>query len=145
MLPEDAKKRKGHVEKGKQSLVIEHFNSEDSNAKPIPYSKKALQTAALEWLIETNQVRAPRHARLFIYLSHSNTCGHRSRFEHSTTPRSRKCLTSHLEQTVPESNFPQLSNREHRFSRCSSNSFARCGTASTFFFCFLCLCFLCLW
>ena|ERR1700677_3597786 len=53
MLPEDAKKRK-RVEK--QPSVIEHFGPEDRTARLIPYSDKALETASLEWLIQTNQV-----------------------------------------------------------------------------------------
>ena len=53
MLPEDTKKRKC-VEK--QPSVTEHFGPEDWEARLIPYSNKALETAALEWLIKTNQV-----------------------------------------------------------------------------------------
>ncbi|KAH9046116.1 hypothetical protein EDB84DRAFT_1265473 [Lactarius hengduanensis] len=54
MLPEDSKKRK-RIEKDRQSLVIDHFGPEDPTMRPIPFSEKALQTAALEWVIETNQ------------------------------------------------------------------------------------------
>ncbi len=68
MLPEDAKKRKRIVEKNRQSSVTEHFGPEDPPARPTPYSDKALQTAAIEWLIETNQV-----CTLFLSLSHANT------------------------------------------------------------------------
>jgi hypothetical protein len=53
MLPEDSKKHKC-VEK--QPSITEHFGPEDREARLIPYSDKALETAALEWLIETNQV-----------------------------------------------------------------------------------------
>ena len=53
MLPEDTKKCKC-IEK--QPSVIEHFGPEDQDAKPIPYSNKALEAAALKWLIKTNQV-----------------------------------------------------------------------------------------
>ena len=53
MLPEDTKKHKC-VEK--QPSVTEHFGPEDQDARPIPYSDKAFETAALKWLIETNQV-----------------------------------------------------------------------------------------
>ncbi|KAH9023061.1 hypothetical protein EDB83DRAFT_2204740, partial [Lactarius deliciosus] len=55
MLPQDSKKRK-HVEKDRQSLVIDHFGPNDLTKRPIPFSKKALQTAALEWMVATNQV-----------------------------------------------------------------------------------------
>ncbi|KAH8997731.1 hypothetical protein EDB86DRAFT_2803462, partial [Lactarius hatsudake] len=54
MLPEDSKKRK-RVEKDRQSLVIDHFGPEDPTTKPIPFSEKALRTAALEWMIATDQ------------------------------------------------------------------------------------------
>lgn len=53
MLPEDTKKRK-QIEK--QPSVTEHFGPEDRDAKPIPYSDKALEIASLEWVIQTNQV-----------------------------------------------------------------------------------------
>jgi hypothetical protein len=49
----DTKKRKC-IEK--QPSITEHFGPADQEARPIPYSDKALETAALEWLIETNQV-----------------------------------------------------------------------------------------
>ncbi|KAH8977138.1 hypothetical protein EDB92DRAFT_1809294, partial [Lactarius akahatsu] len=54
MLPEDSKKRK-RIEKDRQSLVIDHFGPEDPTTKPIPFSEKALRTAALEWMIATDQ------------------------------------------------------------------------------------------
>ena len=53
MLPEDTKKHKCLE---KQPSVTEHFGPEDRDARPILYSERALETAALEWLIETNQV-----------------------------------------------------------------------------------------
>ena len=58
MLPEDAKSRK-RIENNKtrQSSVTEHFGPEDPTSKPIPFTNKAFQAAAFEWLIETNQVR----------------------------------------------------------------------------------------
>ena len=52
MLPEDAKMCKS----AKQPSVVEHFGPEDQDVRPIPYSDKAFETAALEWVIETNQV-----------------------------------------------------------------------------------------
>lgn len=54
MLPEDTKKRKNL---DKQPSVTEHFGPEDRDAKRIPYSDKSLETASLEWMIQTNQVR----------------------------------------------------------------------------------------
>ncbi len=56
MLPEDAKKRKRIIEKNCQLSVTEHFGPKDPPVRPTPYSDKALQTATIEWLIETNQV-----------------------------------------------------------------------------------------
>ena len=53
MPPEDTKRHKCLE---KQPSVTEHFGPEDRDARPIPYSERALETAALEWLIETNQV-----------------------------------------------------------------------------------------
>jgi hypothetical protein len=57
MLPEDAKNRK-HIatNKARQSSVTEHFGPEDPKTKPIPFSNKAFEAIAFEWLIETNQV-----------------------------------------------------------------------------------------
>ncbi|KAH9166122.1 hypothetical protein EDB89DRAFT_1857677, partial [Lactarius sanguifluus] len=55
MLPQDSKKRK-HVKKDHQSLVIDHFGPNDLTKRLIPFSEKALQTAALEWMVTTNQV-----------------------------------------------------------------------------------------
>ena len=56
MLPEDAKQRKSlALDKARQSSVTNHFGPED--ARPIPYSDNAFRAAALEWLIEMNQVR----------------------------------------------------------------------------------------
>jgi hypothetical protein len=60
MLPLDAKQRKKVLTDKdsleRQSSVTEHFGLEDPASKPIPYSDKALETASLEWLIETDQV-----------------------------------------------------------------------------------------
>ena len=53
MLPDDAKKRK-IVEK--QPSVTKHFGPDERVARPTPYSEKALETASIEWLIQTNQV-----------------------------------------------------------------------------------------
>ncbi|KAH9017238.1 hypothetical protein EDB84DRAFT_1240183, partial [Lactarius hengduanensis] len=50
MLPRDSKQRKCI---DKEPSIIEHFGPEDPSARPIPFSNKALETAALEWLIET--------------------------------------------------------------------------------------------
>ena len=52
MLPEDTKMHKS----AKQPSIIEHFDLEDQDTRPALYSDKALETAALKWLVETNQV-----------------------------------------------------------------------------------------
>ena len=73
MLPEDSKKRKAlALDKNRlsqQSSVTDHFGPEDTNAKPITYSDSAFKTAAIEWLIETNQVHLVHHIH-FSILSH---------------------------------------------------------------------------
>ncbi|KAH9030262.1 hypothetical protein EDB83DRAFT_2229764, partial [Lactarius deliciosus] len=53
MLPQDSKQRKCV---DKEPSITEHFGPEDPSARPIPFSNKALETAALEWLIEKNQL-----------------------------------------------------------------------------------------
>ena len=68
MLPKDTKKHKS-VEK--QPSVTEHFGPEDRDTRPIPYSDTALESVALKWLIETNQVCI----LLAYYLSPMLTCG----------------------------------------------------------------------
>ncbi|KAI9429348.1 hypothetical protein H4582DRAFT_1826974, partial [Lactarius indigo] len=52
MLPLDSKQ---HKCVDKEPSVTEYFGPEDPGARPIPFSSKALETAALEWLIQTNQ------------------------------------------------------------------------------------------
>jgi hypothetical protein len=37
--------------------VDEHFQPTTAEDKPIPYSDEIFKEAAIEWLIETNQVR----------------------------------------------------------------------------------------
>ena len=56
MLPEDAKQCKLlALDKAQQSSVTDHFGPKD--ARPIPYSDNTFRAAAIEWLIEMNQVR----------------------------------------------------------------------------------------
>ena len=68
MLPKDTKKCKS-IEK--QPSVTKHFGPEDWNVRPIPCSDKALESAALKWLIKTNQVCILSS----YYLSPMLTCG----------------------------------------------------------------------
>ncbi|KAF8263332.1 hypothetical protein EI94DRAFT_1597978, partial [Lactarius quietus] len=59
MLPDDTKK---HKLIDKQPSVTKHFGPEDRDARPIPYSDKALETATLEWIVQTNQlIQALKH------------------------------------------------------------------------------------
>jgi len=137
MLPLDAKQRKkvltdkGQLER--QSSVTEHFAPEDPASKPIPYSDKALETASLEWLIETNQVSLIRYSRCISLLSQRrpNIChmAHISQFKPSDIPRSRRCLTSHPVQTEP-SNCCHPSSRGRASSRCSNRRCGCCGIVS---------------
>lgn len=53
MLLEDTKKRKITE---KQPSVTDHFAPESQDTRPVLYSNKALEVAALEWVISTNQV-----------------------------------------------------------------------------------------
>lgn len=103
MLPEDSKKRKAlALDKSRlsrQSSVTDHFGPEDTDAKPIPYSDSAFKTAAVEWLIETNQVRLVRHIH-FSILSHMAI---------AATPDIRPSrLQNHARHRVPSQEGRQL-------------------------------------
>lgn len=58
MLPEDAKtRRKEALEKTmEQSQMDEHFRPVDPNDKPVSYTDDVFKEAAIQWLIETDQV-----------------------------------------------------------------------------------------
>jgi len=57
MLPDDAKHWKAKAKESlKQSSVDDHFPQAKPEEKPISYSDKLFREAAIEWLIETNQV-----------------------------------------------------------------------------------------
>jgi len=60
MLPDDAKQRKNLAKATaanlRQPAIDEHFKPEAPEDKPTPYSDALFQEAAVEWLIETNQV-----------------------------------------------------------------------------------------
>jgi hypothetical protein len=59
MLPEDAKQRKeaamDKTLKAQQTVLSDHFSPPDADI--IPYSDRAFEAAAIEWLIHSNQVR----------------------------------------------------------------------------------------
>lgn len=62
MLPEDSKARKeASLEKLRQSQVEDHFNTVNpaTREKPEPYSDELFKEAAIQWLIETDQVCSP--------------------------------------------------------------------------------------
>ena len=57
MLPEDSKARRdAAAEKLKQSQVDDHFTVVPEGEKPMPYSDEVFKEAAIQWLIETDQV-----------------------------------------------------------------------------------------
>jgi hypothetical protein len=59
MLPEDSKARRAQVleENLRQTNVNDHFKPAPKEEKPEPFSDELFKQAAIEWLIETNQVR----------------------------------------------------------------------------------------
>jgi len=61
MLPEDAKARRAEVASTiKQTVVDEHFSIQKPEDKPKSYSDVLFEEAAIQWLIETDQVRLLR-------------------------------------------------------------------------------------
>ena len=58
MLPEDTEARRKVLTENllKQTSVDEHFKPAAPVEKPQPYSDELFKEAAIEWLIETNQV-----------------------------------------------------------------------------------------
>jgi hypothetical protein len=58
MLPEDTKSRKAEIEeKLQQTQVNDHFEKVQPEKKPEPYSDELFKEAAIQWLVETDQVR----------------------------------------------------------------------------------------
>jgi len=59
MLPEDSKARRAQVleENLQQTNVNDHFKPAPKEEKPEPFSDELFKNAAIDWLIETNQVR----------------------------------------------------------------------------------------
>lgn len=57
MLPEDTKSRKDEIkEKLQQTQVNDHFKKAPPENKPEPYSDELFEQAAIQWLVETDQV-----------------------------------------------------------------------------------------
>ena len=59
MLPEDSKARHAQIleENLRQTNVNDHFKPAPKEEKPEPFSDELFKQAAIEWLVETNQVR----------------------------------------------------------------------------------------
>ena len=73
-----------------QSVVTDHFRPEPEGAsiRQIPYSDTAFQTAAIEWLVQTNQVCFNYLSFLSLYLF--SQWGLYSQFRHSSTRHTRR-------------------------------------------------------
>jgi hypothetical protein len=57
MLPDDTKARKHDLQqKIHQTQVNEHFDKAKPEDKPEPYSDELFKEAAIQWLVETDQV-----------------------------------------------------------------------------------------
>lgn len=59
MLPGDTKERKiaaAAESKTEQTHVDSHFRTLEPGEKPVPYSDELFQEAAIQWLVETDQV-----------------------------------------------------------------------------------------
>ena len=59
MIPEDAKARckEANAKAMEQSQINDHFHQAAPEDKPTPYLDKAFREAALQWLVQTDQVR----------------------------------------------------------------------------------------
>ena len=85
MLPEDSKARRdAAAEKLKQSQVDDHFTVIPEEEKPMPYTDEFFKEAAIQWLIETDQVSFCFFYRkpflIFLFFA--------SQFKRSSTPHS---------------------------------------------------------
>ena len=57
MLPDDTKSRKAAIkERLQQTQVNDHFEKAQPESKPEPYSDGLFKEAAIQWLVETDQV-----------------------------------------------------------------------------------------
>jgi len=75
------------------------FCPEDPTARPIPFSEKALQTAALEWMVATNQV-CTRHflSRVLMYMKLYSQF---KRLACRLQENARYCVSSKSEHSTP--------------------------------------------
>lgn len=68
MLPDDAKERKAAERVMlQQTQVNDHFPTIKPEDKPLPYTDEIFKEAAIEWLIQTDQVSFL--ARYYIFCS----------------------------------------------------------------------------
>ena len=74
MLPKDsaARKEAEATTKLQQSRVDQHFEPMKPGDKPIPYSESAFREAALQWLVETDQVCDNNIYTYFLLLIRAN-------------------------------------------------------------------------
>lgn len=57
MLPSDSKaRRNANKERFTQTLVEDHYKVQMPEEKPVPYSDELFREAAIQWLVETDQV-----------------------------------------------------------------------------------------
>jgi hypothetical protein len=90
MLPEDSAARKldetSTASKLKQGHVNEHFKTVKPEDRPVPYSDALFREAAIQWLIQTDQVTFK-----CLFLKLKLICNaHNSQFKHSNIPHTRK-------------------------------------------------------
>jgi hypothetical protein len=104
MLPQDTKEcKKAAIDKecgDCQSSVTEHFGPEDPDTKSIPYSDKALETAVLEWLIETNQVCDIVTFPPFLILICTVIIANSGVWEHCIQEAARYCVPSNPKHQI---------------------------------------------
>lgn len=56
MIPEDASARRQEADTKEQSQVDDHFVRINPEDRPVPFSDALFKDAAIQWLIETDQV-----------------------------------------------------------------------------------------
>jgi hypothetical protein len=57
MLPKDAKRRREQAVADQQPSISGHLKPRAPNEHVVPYTDELFREAAIEWLIETDQVR----------------------------------------------------------------------------------------
>jgi hypothetical protein len=85
MLPDDSAARKLDASKLQQGRVDQHFEIVKPEDKPIPYSDVGFREAAIQWLVQTDQVRELNVFYLLNLINHA----YNSQFRHLNIPHSR--------------------------------------------------------